>query len=66
MFFIGYKIIIYIISFSCGSLIISLQCNNNSYKFYQSFCYDFRLGEILAECKEGTELKKILNPHFGK
>ncbi|CAH3150400.1 unnamed protein product [Porites evermanni] len=23
-----------------------------------------RLGEILAECKEGTELKKILNPHF--
>jgi len=26
----------------------------------------FRLRDILTECKEGMELKKALNPHFGK
>ena len=26
----------------------------------------FRLHDILTECKEGMELKKALNPHFGK
>ena len=48
--------------------ICAIQINKYYYyhQFYQKFCYDFRLGEILAECKEGTELKKILNPHFGK
>ena len=36
-----------------------LHCNLLLFKF-------FRVCEILSESKEGVEVKKVLNPHFGK
>lgn len=61
---------IYVISFSSGSLIVShsMQSIIIIISFINNFVMinHFRLAEILAESKEGTELKKILNPHFGK
>ena len=62
---------IYVISFSSGSLIVSHSMQSIIIiiiSFINNFVMinHFRLAEILAESKEGTELKKILNPHFGK
>ena len=36
------------------------------FKRYLLFTETFRLRGILTESKEGLELKKVLNPHFGK
>ena len=36
-----------------------LHCNLLLFKF-------FRVCEILSESKDGVEVKKVLNPHFGK